>query len=64
MKLIYVLFVVAIMVFVNKGSAMPDSMEDNSDASDSQQDLRSLVMMRRGKEDFFLISFDRISSIG
>lgn len=40
MKLIYVLCVVAIMVVINKGSPVPDSMEDAIDVSESQPELR------------------------
>lgn len=57
MKLICLLFAVAIMVMSTKGSAMPDSMEDDSDASESEQDLRQLseIMMNKRNVCFYAI---------
>lgn len=40
MKLTYSLFLAAIMIVANKGMAISDSMQDDSDVSESQQDLR------------------------
>lgn len=49
MKLACSLLLIAIMVVAINGSAIPQSMEDDSDASESEQQLRELNDLLMGK---------------
>lgn len=58
MKLLYLLLAVAIMVIATKGSAISDSMEAESDASESEQQLREFDDMPMEKRLFgFLFEY-------